>query len=130
MLAILDFVFDEDEREPDKYWYDGKLCDIDTSKVFYDKLKCIYLEMPKFNKKVEELDNYFEKWMYVLRHLSTLERIPETLQEKIFKQVFEVAEVAKLTPDQARSCQKSLKYYKNIKNSIDTAEEKGRLEGK
>ena len=129
MVAILDFVFDADERESDKYRYDVKLCDIDTSKVFYDKLKFIYLEMPKFNKKAEELTNHFEKWLYLLKHLSTLDRIPEALQEKIFKKVLEVAEVANLTPEQARSYQDSLKYYRDIKNSIDTAEEKGRLEG-
>ena len=130
MIAILDFIFDEDEAEPNKYRYDVKLTDITTSKVFYDKLKFIYLEMPKFNKKAEELSSHFEKWMYVLRHLSTLERIPEALQEKIFRKVFEVSELAKLSPEQARSYQNSLKYYRDIKNSIDTAEEKGRREEK
>jgi predicted transposase/invertase (TIGR01784 family) len=85
MIAILDFVFDQDESEPDKYRYDVKLTDIDTCKVFYNKLKFIYLEMPKFTKHIEELSSHFEKWMYVLRHLSTLERIPEALQEKSFR---------------------------------------------
>jgi len=129
MIAILDFVFDQDEKELDKYRYDVKLTDIDTGKVFYDKLKFIYLEMPKFRKSVEELSNRFEKWMYVLRHLSTLERIPEALQEKIFKKLFSVAELANLTPEQAQSYRDSLKYYQDIKNSIDTATEKGRAEG-
>jgi len=129
LIAILDFIFDKDEAEAEKYRYDVKLTDITTCKVFYDKLKFVYLEMPKFNKKAEELSSHFEKWMYVLRHLSTLERIPKVLQEKIFKKVFEVAEVAKLTPAQARNYQDSLKYYRDIKNSIDTAEEKGRKEG-
>jgi predicted transposase/invertase (TIGR01784 family) len=129
MIAILDFVFDKDEGEPEKYRYDVKLTDIETGKVFYDKLKFIYLEMPKFTKVLEKLSNRFEKWMYVLRHLSTLERIPEALQEKIFKKLFEVAEVAKLSPEQAQSYRDSLKYYQDIKNSIDTATEKGREEG-
>jgi predicted transposase/invertase (TIGR01784 family) len=130
MIAILDFVFDADEVEEDKYRYDVKLTDIDTGKVFYDKLKFIYLEMPKFRKGVEDLSSRFEKWMYVLRHLSTLERIPEALQEKIFQKLFSVAELAKLTPEQAQSYRDSLKYYQDIKNSIDTATEKGREEGK
>jgi len=79
--------------------------------------------MTKFNKEVQELSSHFEKWMYVLRHLATLDEIPEVLKEKIFKQLFDVAEVAKLSPDQARSYQDSLKYYRDIKNSVDTAEE-------
>ena len=129
MIAILDFVFDEDEAEPDKYRYDVKLSDTETGKVFYDKLKFIYLEMPKFKKELEETSSRFEKWMYVLRHLSRLERMPEALKEKIFEKLFRVAEVAKLSPEQAESYRDSLKYYQDIKNSIDTAAEKGREEG-
>jgi hypothetical protein len=51
-VAILDFVFDEDRHQPDKYRYDLKLTDQQTHRVFYDKLTFIYLEMPKFNKAV------------------------------------------------------------------------------
>ena len=50
-IGILDFVFDEDKHEKDKYYYKVKLLDTDTKKVFFDKLTFIYLEMPKFNKK-------------------------------------------------------------------------------
>jgi hypothetical protein len=57
MIAILNFVFDGDEIEAEKYRYDVKLTDIDTGKIFYDKLKFTYLEMPKFRKGVEELSN-------------------------------------------------------------------------
>ena len=45
-VAILDFVFDEDKAEPDKYRYDVKLTDQETKQLFYDKLTFIYLEMP------------------------------------------------------------------------------------
>lgn len=49
-IAILDFVFDSDKNDPEKFRYDVKLSEIETKKVFYDKLTFIYLEMPKFNK--------------------------------------------------------------------------------
>jgi predicted transposase/invertase (TIGR01784 family) len=61
LVAILDFVFEEDENEPEKYRYNVKLSDIETCKVFYDKLTFIYLEMPKFNKTIDELETRFEK---------------------------------------------------------------------
>jgi hypothetical protein len=44
-IAILDFVFDEDKDEPNKYRYDIKLSDVESNKVFYNKLTYIYLEM-------------------------------------------------------------------------------------
>ena len=52
-IAILDFVFDEDKKEKHKFRYDVKLSDIETKKVFYDKLTFIYLERPKFNKSLD-----------------------------------------------------------------------------
>ncbi len=53
-IAILDFVFEADKNEPDKFRYDVKLKDIETNKIFYDKLTFIYLEMPKFKKTIEQ----------------------------------------------------------------------------
>ena len=129
VIAILDFVFDEDTSETQKYRYDVKLTDIDTKKVFYDKLTFIYLEMPKFNKTIEEIETRFEKWLYVLRNLAKLERVPDKLREQIFEKVFETAEIARFTTDQVRNYEESLNVFRDIKNSIDTAKEEGKIEG-
>jgi predicted transposase/invertase (TIGR01784 family) len=129
-IAILDFVFDSGKNEPEKYRYDVKLSDIETKKIFYDKLTFIYLEMPKFKKSVDELENRFEKWLYVIKNLNRLERIPDKFREKIFEKLFETAEIAKFTPEQVRSYEDSLKYYRDLKNSLDTAKTEGRTEGK
>ncbi|MEA5141353.1 Rpn family recombination-promoting nuclease/putative transposase [Arcicella rigui] len=128
-IAILDFVFDADKNEPEKFRYDVKLKDIETNKVFYDKLTFIYLEMPKFKKSIDELSTRFEKWLYLIRNLNQLERIPESLRERIFEKVFETAEIAKFTPEQILSYEDSLKYYRDLKNSLDTAREEGEAEG-
>jgi predicted transposase/invertase (TIGR01784 family) len=128
-IAILDFVFDSDKNEPNKFRYDVKLQDIETNKIFYDKLTFIYLEMPKFKKSIDELSTRFEKWLYLIRNLNQLERIPESLRERIFEKVFETAEIAKFTPEQILSYEDSLKYYRDLKNSLDTAREEGEAEG-
>jgi len=122
-------VFDADKAEPNKFRYDVKLTDIDTHKVFYDKLTFIYLEMPKFNKSIDELQSRFDKWLYVIRNLNKLERIPDKLRERIFDKLFETAEIAKFTSEQARFYEDSLKYYRDLKNSLDTARDEGIVEG-
>ena len=127
-IAILDFVFDSDKDDLNKFRYDVKLTDIDTNKVFYDKLTFIYLEMPKFNKSIDELDSRFDKWLYVIKNLNKLDRIPDKLREQIFDKLFETAEIARFTPDQIRSYEDSLKYYRDLKNSLDTAKEEGKIE--
>ena len=123
-------MFEEDKSEKQKFRYDVKLSDIETKKVFYDKLTFIYLEMPKFNKTLDELETRFDKWLYVLKNLNRLERVPDKLREKIFDQLLETAEVAKFTPEQVQSYEDSLKYYRDIKNSLDTAKEEGKEEGR
>jgi predicted transposase/invertase (TIGR01784 family) len=127
-IAILDFVFDADKHEPEKFRYDVKLKDMETNTVFYNKLTFIYLEMPKFNKSVDELATRFDKWLYVIRNLNRLDRVPDKLREQIFDKLFASAEIARFTPEQARSYEDSLKNYRDLKNSLDTAREEGRKE--
>jgi len=128
-IAILDFVFDDDKHDYSKFRYDIKLTDTETKEVFYDKLTFIYLEMPKFNKSVDELVTRFDKWLYVIRNLNRLDKVPDKLRERVFEKLFETAEIAKFTPDQVRSYEDSLKYYRDLKNSLETAREEGLLEG-
>lgn len=69
-IGILDFVFEEGIKQTNKFRYDVKLTDVETNKVFYNKLTFIYFEMPKFNKTIDELETRFEKWLFVLKNLN------------------------------------------------------------
>lgn len=86
--------------------------------------------MPKFNKTIDELETRFDKWLFVLRNLNKLDRVPDKLREQIFDKLFETAEIAKFTPAQIQSYEDSLKYYRDLKNSLDTAKEEGVKDGK
>jgi len=122
-IGILDFVFEE--SDPNKYRHDVKLTEQETQKVFYDKLTYIYLEMPKFLKTEKELETRFDKWMFVLKNLPKLERIPAELKEKIFLKLFETAEIARLEPDEYKQYEASVNAYRDILNIKNTAYEKG-----
>jgi len=128
-IAILNFVFDEDKDDPHKYRYDVMLTDIDTHKVFYDKLTFIYLEVPKFCKEADELETHFEKWMYVLKNLKRLDSIPDKLRERIFERMFASAEIAKLSSEEYMVYVDSLNSYRDFQNSMDTAKAEGKAEG-
>lgn len=41
---------------------------------------------------------------------------------------FERAKIANFSPDEYKSYETSLKYYRDLKNSLDTAKEEGRFE--
>jgi len=122
-IGILDFEFEE--SDPNKYRHDVKLTEQETKKVFYDKLNYIYLEMPKFIKTEKELETRFDKWMFVLKNLPKLERIPARLKEKVFLKLFETAEIAKLKPAEYKQYEASVNAYRDIFNIKNTYLEKG-----
>ena len=129
-VGILNFVFPDDEYSPECYHHEVKLMDTSDKHVFYDKLTFVYLEMPKFNKTEDELVTMFDKWMFVLRNLSRLMERPAALQERIFTKLFEQAEIARFTPQDARAYEESVKVYRDLTNVVNTAERKGRAEGR
>jgi predicted transposase/invertase (TIGR01784 family) len=125
-VAIMDFTLDSTDSYPNKMRHDIQLMEIETKKVFYDKLRFTYLEMPKFDKTIDELTSHYEKWLFILKNLSKLDDIPNELQESIFLKLFEVAEIAKYNDKEQYAYQDSLKYYRDWKNVMDTKLEEGK----
>ncbi len=127
-VGILDFIFSEDAAEQEVR-HEVQLKD-QNCRVFYDKLTYIYLEMPNFKKAESELQNNFDKWMYVLQQLPYLQNRPQALQDRVFQKLFEAAEIAKFSPEEKVKYEESLKYYRDLKNVIDTSFDEGKAEGK
>ena len=107
-----------------------KLVDLHTHKVFYDKLTFVYLEMPKFSKPEEELETMFDKWLFVLRNLSSLLERPRALQERVFNRLFEAAEIAKFSRKELSEYWESLKNFRDWYSVMKTQLKKGREEGR
>jgi len=127
-IAILDFEFDKDIKNKDYkniVTLKNQYCE-----EFYDKLKYIFIEMPRFKKNENELESHFEKWLYFLKNLIEFEDIPVVLKEAVFEKGFKIAEVAALNKDQHEAYEKSLLQYWDIKSAVDTAFDDGKIEGK
>lgn len=126
-IGILDFVFDDRKQETDLI-HTVELKD-QRCTVFYDKLKFIYIELPKFTKTLDQLISKQDKWLYLFRHLPEIEGQPRPFQDPVFLQLFEVAEIANFTQDEQDSYQSSLKYYRDLNNVIDTSRMEGEASG-
>lgn len=129
-VGVLNFVFDEDKDDEEYYHHEVKLMDVGRKEVFYEKLTFIYLEMPKFRKREDELETLFDKWMFVLKNLATLLDRPAALQERVFKRLFETAEIARFSESEMRDYEESLKNLRDLGNVLNTAKEEGRKEGR
>lgn len=126
-VGILDFIFSEDKLD-NEVLHTVQLKN-QKNVIFFDKLTYIYVELPKFNKAEDALKTSFDKWLYVLKRLPELEKRPAALQERIFQKLFEAAEIAKFSKNESELYESSLKYYRDLKNVIDTAEDEGERKG-
>lgn len=125
-IAMLDFAFDD--SDPNKLEHRIKLLDTQTHRVFYDKLTFIYLEVPKFNKELEELETDYERWLYAFKNLHRLSHHPQELQLGIFQKLFDLAEIARLDDRDRAVYQESLKDYWDLKRAMDTYYKEGAQE--
>lgn len=125
IVALLNYDMSDPAFSDDTINHDIGLLDKQTHRVFNDKLTFKYVEIFKFNKRIEELKTNYDKWLFVLQNLSRLDCQPEYLKTAVFNRLFAEAEIAKFTRAELREYEDSLKAYRDIKNSLDSAEEKG-----
>ncbi|KAK3582547.1 hypothetical protein CHS0354_024101 [Potamilus streckersoni] len=134
-VGILDFTFDDykNDAEKNEVLHTIKLKN-QHGNVFYDKLTYIYLEMPNFRKKQEELKTRLDYWLYFIKYLEDFQSIPSMFKDAVFEQAFEKAELAKLGQAEMDKYEYSLKVFRDNKNTFDYAVEtafgEGMLEGK
>jgi predicted transposase/invertase (TIGR01784 family) len=127
-IAILDFVFDDEDRDKTVVSH-VQLMDTKKKRVFNPKLTFVYLQMPNFTMTEEALETRFDMWLYILKNIHKLHDRPRKLQEKIFEKFFRTAEIALFNPMERVAYEDSLKSYRDLKNSLDTSREEGVIEG-
>jgi len=134
-IGVLEFKLDGDidalpMRKTDRpYFYDVALCDKDTHEIFYDKLGYKLVSLPMFNKKPTELHTIMDQWLYVLKHLSTMDKLPSFLDKRIFGLIFEVGEIGKLTEEDRMSYESSLKHKRDAESVFNSALRSGQAKG-
>ena len=117
-----------------KFRTDVALREKSSDTIFSDKLRFIYLSLPFFNKSEEECESGFEKWIYVLKYMEVLERLPFTAQKKIFNHLAKLADVRCLSSEEQEKYDESIKavddYYSGLYGSYVEGEEKGIAKGR
>ena len=122
------------EHEVIKFRTDVALREKSSDTIFSDKLRFIYLSLPFFDKSEEECETGFEKWIYVLKYMEVLERLPFTAQKKIFNHLAKLADVRCLSSEEQEKYDESIKavddYYSGLYGSYVEGEEKGIAKGR
>ena len=124
----MNFVMDKDI--PSKIRTDVVLSDRDTGKLFNSKFRQIFIELPNFNKEEDECENDFERWIYILKHMDTLDRMPFKARKAVFERLEKLASKANMTQEERMQYEEEWKVYNDYFNTLDFAEQKGMQKGK
>ena len=135
VVCIMNFM--PKEHEVTKFRTDVALREKSSDSIFSDKLRFIYLSLPFFDKSEEECETGFEKWIYVLKYMEVLERLPLAEQKKMLDHLAKLPVVRFLSSEEREKYDESIKaaddYYGVLMsyymNGIDEGVAKGEARG-
>ena len=122
-VNLVNFRLDKTVKSTEKYISYIQLIDKDTHEVFCDKMTFVYIELPRFNKKEDELENNVERWVYIFKNMHRLNNLPNAFGNQFFQKLFEEAKIANMTPEEYDAYNESLKNYRTMNIVLDEFKE-------
>src|SRR5690606_20213668 len=109
VIVLMDGFAMPDADRSKQYLHDVCLCNRDTGEVFQENLGFFYIELVNFVKEETELQSDLDGWLYVLKHMSSMDKLPMYLRKPIFEKLFQIAEYSNLNKEEKEMYDVSLK---------------------
>ena len=113
-----------------KFRTDVGLLDMRTHELFSDRIRMIFLQMPCFLKEASQCRTLFDRWIYVLKNMEVLERMPWEARIAVFKKLADVASTAALTPEERDKYEYSLKKIRDELSIMSHERKQGIKQGR
>ena len=81
-------------------------------------------------KEAEECENQVERWIYLLKNMDTLNRLPWAAQSAVFKKLESIADVSAMTRAERLQYDEALKKYRDTISVFEGVRMEGRMEGR
>ena len=88
-----------------------------------------FLQLPLFKKEANECDNQVERWIYLLKNMETLSRLPWAAQSAVFKKLESIADVGAMSRSERLKYDEALKKYRDTISVLEGARMEGYKEG-
>ncbi|MCH5236298.1 MAG: Rpn family recombination-promoting nuclease/putative transposase, partial [Muribaculaceae bacterium] len=104
--------------------------DIDDKTPVGNHYREYFVQMPEFNKTPADCVTKLDQWIYILKHMPTLEIIPFDIKnDKALSQLDEVSRIAALDDNRKRRYEAALRDKRDRLAAIDTAIAEGHAKG-
>ena len=127
-IYFVNFPIDKSEIT-EHYCKDIAMIDKHTGKVFNNKFRQIYIELPRFIKSEADCNSFLEYWIYNLVNMNNLKEISFKDRKAIFDKLERLASQANLTEEERARLEEDWKNYNDYFNTIDFAKKEGKEEG-
>ena len=81
-------------------------------------------------KEADECENQVERWIYLLKNMETLNRLPWAAQSAVFKKLESIADVSAMTRAERLQYDEALKKYRDTISVFEGVRMEGRMEGR
>ena len=81
-------------------------------------------------KEADECENQVERWIYLLKNMETLNRLPWAAQSAVFKKLESIADVGGMTRAERLQYDEALKKYRDTISVFEGVRMEGRMEGR
>ena len=125
-IYFVNFPIDKNEIT-EHYCKDIAMIDKHTGKVFNNKFRQIYIELPRFMKSEADCNSFLEYWIYNLVNMNNLKEISFKDRKAIFDKLERLASQANLTEEERARLEEDWKNYNDYFNTIDFAKKEGEL---
>lgn len=126
-VFFLNFLLDTEDSE--YFCKDVSLVEKYTRKVFSNKLRHIYIELPRFMKSQVDCDSFFDYWIYNLANMKQMKEISFKDRDAIFGRLEELASRGNMSKEERAQYDYEWKVYNDYLNTFNSAEKKGHAEG-
>ena len=86
-----------------------------------------------FAKEEDECETDFERWIYVLKNMETLQRLPFKARKAVFEKLEQIVDIAGMSKEDRMKYDESIKVYRDqlavMEHERLQGEAKGRAEG-
>lgn len=120
-LSIVDFTMFQESPSVINHF---KLLEKEQFIHYSDDIELVFVELPKFTKTLENLDNIKEQWIYFLQNAGSLVTIPSHLDETI-QEALSSANEANLSKEELEAQHKRKEFISIQKLAILKADEEG-----
>jgi len=129
--------FHLDGRRQARFRTDVSLRDMRTNEPFSDKMRFIFLDLPAFTKDEETCETDFERWIYVLKNMEILQRMPFKARKSVFEELEKIADISALSKEDQEKYEHIIKVYRDnlvteqwaIEQGFKKGHEKGHEKG-